>query len=74
MFFPLFSKVFTNILNIYQLPKIYNKILKKLFTIIIMSIICHNFNWLLDFNKNVHLEAKDLFGTKLKKILGRIVF
>ena len=28
MFFPLFSKVFTDILNIYELPKIYNKIPK----------------------------------------------
>ena len=34
MFFPIFSNVFTNILKIYELPKIYNKILKKLFTII----------------------------------------
>ena len=35
MFFPIFSNVFTNIVKIYELPKIYNKILKKLFTIII---------------------------------------
>ena len=28
MFFPLFSKVFTNILKVYELPKIYNKIPK----------------------------------------------
>ena len=35
MFFPLFSNVFTNILKIYELPKIYNKVLKKLLTIII---------------------------------------
>ena len=34
MFFPLFFNVFTNILKIYELPKIYNKTLKKLFTII----------------------------------------
>ena len=38
MFFPLFSKVFTNILKIYELPKIYNKILKKLLTIIIYQV------------------------------------
>ena len=38
MFFPLFSNVFTNILKIYELPKIYNKILKKLFTIIIYQV------------------------------------
>ena len=29
MFFPLCSKVFTNILKIYELPEIYDKILKK---------------------------------------------
>ena len=38
MFFPLFSNVFTNILKIYQLPKIYNKILRKLLTIIIYQV------------------------------------
>ena len=38
MFFPLFTKVFTNILKIYELPEIYNKILKKLFTIIIYQV------------------------------------
>ena len=38
MFFPLFSKVFTNILKIHELPKIYNKILKKLLTIIIYQV------------------------------------
>ena len=37
MFLPLFSKVVTNILKIYELPKIY-KILKKLFTIIIYQV------------------------------------
>ena len=30
MFFPLFSNVFTNILKIYELAKIYSKILKKM--------------------------------------------
>ena len=29
MFFPLFSNVFTNTFKIYELPKIYNKILKN---------------------------------------------
>ena len=29
MFFPIFSNVFSNILKIYELPKIYKKILKK---------------------------------------------
>ena len=73
MFFPLFSKVFTNILKIYELPKIYNRILKKLLTMSsTRSILCHNFIWLLKFIENVHLGAKDSFDTK--KILGRIFF
>ena len=67
MFFPLYSNVFTNLLKIYELPKIYNKILKKLLTIISGSILCHNFIWLLNFIENVHLRAEDSFGTKLKK-------
>ena len=37
-FFPLFSNVFSNILKIYELPNIYNKILKILLTIIIYQI------------------------------------
>ena len=75
MFFPIFSNLFTDILKIYELPKIYNKILKKLLTMSsTRSILCHNFIWLLKFIENVHLGAKDSFGTKLKKILGRILF
>ena len=66
MFFPFISKVVTNILKIYELPKIYNKILKKLSKIIIYQVISN-------FIENVHLRTKDLFGTKLKKILGRIL-
>ena len=38
MFFPLFSNVFFNIFKIDKLPKRYNKILKKLFTIIIYRV------------------------------------
>ena len=38
MLFLIFSNVFTNILKIYELPKIYNKILKKLLTIIIYQV------------------------------------
>ena len=38
MFFPLFSNFFTSILKNYEVPKIYNKILKKLFTIIIYQV------------------------------------
>ena len=37
-------------------------------------ILCHNFIWLLSFIENVHLGAKDSFGSKLKKILVRIFF
>ena len=39
-----------------------------------MSILCHNFIWLLNFIENVHLGAKDSFGNKLKKIQGGIIF
>ena len=68
MFFQIFSNVFTNILKIYELPKIYNKILKKLLTISsTRSILCHNFIWYLRFIENIHLGAKDFFGTKFKK-------
>ena len=69
MFFALFSKVFTNVLKDYELPKIYNEILKK-----IVHNNHHNFILLLNFIKNVHLGAMDSFGTKLKKILRRIIF
>ena len=75
MFFPFFSNVFTNILKIYELPKKCNKIVKKLFTIIIYQV---------DFMSQLHLASelywkctlgvKDSFGTKLKKILGRTFF
>ena len=39
MFFPLLSKVFTDILRIYELPKIYNKIPKYSQTPILTTII-----------------------------------
>ena len=38
MLFPLFSNVFPNILKVYEVTKIYNKILEKLFTIIIYQV------------------------------------
>ena len=38
MLFPLFSIVFTDILKIYKVPKIYKKILRKLFIIIIYQV------------------------------------
>ena len=52
MFFPIFSNIFTNILRIDELPKIYNKILKKLLTMSSTRLIlCHNFIWLLNLLK-----------------------
>ena len=45
MFFPIFSNVFTNILKIYELPKIYNKILKKLLTVIIYHVTTSSGFW-----------------------------
>ena len=38
MFFPLFSKVFTNILKIYELPKIHNKIPNYTQTLVLTTI------------------------------------
>ena len=76
MFLPLFSKVISNILKIYELSKIY-KILKKKEKSQYSSnrsILCHDFTWLLNFIENVHLGAKDSFSTKLKKILVKIFF
>ena len=75
MFFPLFSKVFTNILKIYEVSKTINKILKKLFTIIIYQIISlSQLHLTSELIENVQLEAKDSFGTKFKKFLVRILF
>ena len=39
MFFPLFLNVFTNILNIYKLPELYNKIPKYCQTLVLTIII-----------------------------------
>ena len=75
MLFPLFWKIFTNILKIYELPKIYNKILKKLFKIIIYQInSVSQIHLASDLYGKCTLGGKNLFGTKLKKILGRIFF
>ena len=85
MFFPLFSKVFTDILKIYELPQIYNKIPKYCQTLALTTIIYQTRPilspiWLLNYTpinfiENVLLGAKDSFGTKfLKKISGRILF
>ena len=60
MFFPLFSNVFTNILKIYELPKIYNKILKKLLTIIIYHAnSMSQLHLASELIENVHLGAKN---------------
>ena len=59
MIFPLFSKVFINILKIYELPTIDKKIVKK---------IVHNNHLACQF------YLKDSFGTKFKRILARIFF
>ena len=68
MFFPLFLKVFTNILKIYELPKIQNEVLKKLFIIIIYQInSLSRLHLPSELIENVQLEVKDSFGTKLKK-------
>ena len=74
LFFSLCSKVFTNILKIYELPKINHTIHKYCQTLVWTIIIyqtnlCHNFIWLLsytpiNFIENVLLGAKDSFGTK----------
>ena len=83
MFFPLLSNVFTNILKIYELPKIYNKIPKYCQTLALTIIIYQipsKFIWLLNYIpmnviENVALPAKDSFDSKfLKEILGRIFF
>ena len=76
MFFPLFSKVFTDIsTKIYELPKICNKILKKLFTIIIYKVnsisqlhLASEFYW------KCTLGIKTLFWHWIEKILGRKFF
>ena len=52
--FPLFSKVFTNNLNIYELPKIYDEISKYCQTLVLTIIISQtisspNFIWLLNY-------------------------
>ena len=56
-------KRFTNILKIYELPKTYNKILKKLLTMSSpRSVPCHNFIWHLKFIENVRLGQETLLA------------
>ena len=84
IFFPLLPKVFTDILKIYELPKIYNKI-PKYYQTLLVTIIIYQANFMsqlhldlnytpINFTGNVHQRAKDFFGTKFKKILSRIFF
>ena len=82
MFFPLCSIVFTNLLKIYELPKINNTIPKYCQTLVLTIIIyqansmsqLHLASEIYPFIENVLLGAKDSLGTKLKKILGGIFF
>ena len=85
LFFSLCSKVFTNILKIYELPKINNTIPKYCQTHV-LTIIIYQANSMsqlqlvsselypINFTENVALGEKDSFGPKLKKVLGRIFF
>ena len=80
LFFSLCSKVFTNILKIYELPKINNTIPKYCQTLLLTIIIyqansmsqLHLASELYPFIGNGPLGAKNSFGTKLKEILGTI--
>ena len=59
---PLFQ-VFTKILKIYELPKINNKIIKKLLTIIIYQVSSmSNFIWLLNLIENKYLGQRTLLA------------
>ena len=78
----IFIFVLTNILKIYELPKINNMIPKYCQTLVLTISIyqansmsqLHLASELYSFIENVPLGAKDSSGTKLKKILGRIFF
>ena len=75
IFFPLFPKVFTGILKIYELFKIYYKI--HYCHMLVLTIIIYQANsvptsWILNyapinFVKNIPQNAKDSFGTNFKK-------
>ena len=77
MFFPLFSKVFIDILRIYELPKIYNKT-PEYCQILALTIIIYRassmsqLNFFLNYTRinfieSVPLDAKDSFDTKFLK-------
>ena len=76
MFFPLFSKVFTNILKTYELLKI--NTIPKFCQTLVLTIIIYQANSMsqlhlaskltpINFIENVPSGAKDSFGTKFKK-------
>ena len=70
MLFPLFSKVFTDMLKIYEPPKLYKKIPKYCQTLFLKIIIyqANAMNYThISFIENVPKEAKKSFSTKLKK-------
>ena len=76
IFFNVLSKVFTEILNVYELPKIYNKKPKycQKFVLIIITYQVNsipNFIWLLNYTPG---EQRALLTLNFKKILGRIFF
>ena len=78
----IFIFVLTNILKIYELPKIINMVPKYCQTLVLTIIIyqansmsqLHLASEIYPFIENVLLGAKDSLGTKLKKILGGIFF
>ena len=81
MFFALFSKIFSNILKIYDLPKI-NHMIPKCCQTLVLKIIIYQANSMpqlclaselypINFIENVPLGEKDSFGTnKLKRKSG----
>ena len=84
MFFPLFSKFFTDILKIYEQPKKYN-IIPKYFQILVLTIIIYQTNSIpqlhlllnyatTDFIENVPLGQGTFLALNFKKVLGRIFF
>ena len=68
-----------DLIDIYKLPKIHNKIPKYCQALFLTIILCPKSIFFLnytpiDFIENVSYGTKDSFGTKFKKTLGRIFF
>ena len=70
MFFPIFSNVFTNILKIYELPKIYNKLTIIIYQVNSMS----QLHLASEISWKCTLGGKRFFWHEIKKTLGRIFF